>query len=233
MNKGIYIALSGAIQKSRQMDLIAQNIANASTPGYKKDRISFRDHLVRGDNQISVESAGRVMTKKSEEVTDFSGGALKRTGNSLDVAINGDGFFALENGKYTRNGNFKLDGEGNLVNQSGLKVLGDGGPLTIQGSKIDITPSGEILVDNISSGTLQVVDFPDKNVLVRLDGGVFTTEETGEEIDSAISQGFLEESNVNAVRELVNMINSQREFETYQKMIQSFDEAAGKSINNM
>jgi len=169
----------------------------------------------------------------SKEFIDFSNGPQKRTSNPLDVAINGEGFFALEGDRYTRNGNFKLDSEGNLTDQNGIKVLGDGGSLTLQGSKIDISPSGEIFVDEVSVGTLKIVDFADKSVLVKSDGGFFTSNESGSEVQPAISQGYLEESNVNVVRELVEMIRAQREFESYQKMIRSFDETVGKTISDL
>ncbi len=233
MNKGIYIALSGAIQKARHMDIYAQNIANVSTSGYKRGRLSFKDHMVSSDNSNSAEVRGRVMTEKSKEITDFSHGVQQRTGNPLDVAINDKGFFVLEGNKYTRNGNFHIDSEGTLMDANGMKVMGGGGTLTVQGSKIDISPSGEILVDNISVGSLDIVDFPDKNVLKKTDGGFFTSDVEGEEVSAVVSQGFLERSNVNVVRELVEMIRSEREFESYQKMIRIFDDAAGSSIRDL
>lgn len=233
MYKGIYIALSGAILKSRNMDIFAQNIANANTTGYKQERISFRDYIIPVDNNPGLTADGRVMADLSVTATDFSEGSFERTGNPLDVAINGKGFFALEGGRYTRNGNFKINSEGRLVNQTGAKVLGDGGPIAVQGSRIDISASGEVIVDDIPVAKLKIVDFPDKGSLLKLNGGMFTTKETGEEVNSNISQGYLEGSNVNVIREMVRMLKSHREFESYQKMIQAFDEAASKTINEM
>ncbi len=233
MNKGIYIALSGAVQKSRQMDVLAQNMANANTNGYKKGRLSFKDYLMPTNSVPHVENQVRVMTEMSKEAIDFSNGAHKRTGNQLDVAINGEGFFALEGNRYTRNGNFSVNGEGDLIDSSGNKVLGDGGALTIAGSQVDITSTGEILVDQISVGSLKIVDFPDKSVLSKMEGGVFTTEEAGQQVDAVVSQGYLEQSNVNVVRELVDMIRTQREFESYQKMIRQIDETTGKTISDL
>ena len=215
------------------MDIYAQNIANASTSGYKQERISFKEHLVASDNALNVESKGRVMTKLSEISTDFSSGSFMRTDNPLDMAINGKGFFALEGNKYTRNGNFMIDSEGFLVNNSGTKVLGDGGPLTVEGGKIDISSSGEVFVDDISVGRLQIVDFKNKSVLKKMGGGVFTTKASGDVVDSSVSQGYLEQSNVNVIKELMRLIISQREFQSYQKMIQAFDEASSKTINEM
>ena len=233
MYKGIYIALSGAMLKSRNMDIFAQNIANANTTGYKKERISFRDYIIPVDNIPGYRPDGRVMTELSGIVTDFSEGSLIMTDNPLDLAINGEGFFALEGDRYTRNGNFRINSDGYLVNQDGVKVLGDGGPVAVQGNNIDINPSGEIIVDDISVGRLKIVGFPDKGVLSKLSGGMFTAKEAGEAVDSNISQGFLEGSNLNVIREMVQMLKSLREFESYQKMIQAFDEAASKTINEM
>jgi flagellar basal-body rod protein FlgG len=233
MYKGIYIALSGAILKNRNMQIFAQNIANANTPGFKKDRISFRDYIIPVDNKPPGVEDSRVMTELDEVTTDFSSGTLMRTGNPLDVAISGEGFFALEGNLYTRNGSFRIDEEGNLVTLDGIKVLGDGGPVSIQGTKIEIDSSGEIFVDGVSTGRLKIVDFSDRGVLRKAAGGAFFTESAGQESGARVSQGYLEASNVEVIKELVQMIETQREFESYQKIIQSFDDAASKTINEM
>jgi flagellar basal-body rod protein FlgG len=233
MYKGIYIALSGALQKQRHMDISAQNIANANTTGFKKERISFKDSLIPVDNKRPDIPDGRTMTETSSIITDFSKGALMKTGNPLDIAINGEGFFAIESDLYTRNGNFTIDNEGNLVTQDGKKVLGSGGPVSVQGGKIEINESGEIFVDGISVDTLRIVNFKDKYVLQKQSSGMFATDDQGEEVNSGVSQGYLETSNVNAVREMVEMIRNMREFESYQKMISAFDDASAKTINEL
>jgi flagellar basal-body rod protein FlgG len=233
MYKGIYIALSGAILKKKHMDIFAQNIANATTSGYKKERISFKDYLIPADNQHGFENDSRTMSVTSNIVTDFSKGTLIKTGNPLDLSINGEGFFALEGNRYTRNGNFKISSEGYLVTQDDIKVLGGGGPITVQGQKIDVSTSGEVIVDDTAVGTINVVNFTDRSVLLKLSGSTFVTDEPGENIKSNISQGYLEASNVDVIKEMVQMIMSLREFEAYQKMIHSFDEATAKTTNEM
>ncbi len=233
MYKGIYIALSGALLKQKQMDILAQNMANAATSGYKRERISFMNSLIPVDNKPANAPDGRSMSDVSEIVTDFSPGAMMRTGNPLDLAINGEGFFALDGNTYTRNGNFRIDAEGYLVTQDGRRVLGSGGPVPVQGGRVDVSASGEIFVDGVSAGTLKIVDFPDKNVLEKRSGGVFYTRASGTETDTQVSQGYLEASNVEAVREMVRMMVSLREFEAYQKMITAFDEASSKTVNQM
>lgn len=233
MNKGIYIALSGAVLKQRNLDIFAQNIANANTSGYKNEKLSFKDHIIPVDNKIGAEQDGRVMADLSKSVIDFSAGILSSTGNPLDLAINGEGFFALEGDKYTRNGSFMIDSEGYLATKGGIKVLGEGGPVSVQGNSIDILSSGEIIVDGISSGKLNIVAFSDNSALKKISDGMFTAEETGTPATAEVNQGFLEGSNVNVIKEMVQMLAANREFESYQKMIQSFDEAASKTINEL
>jgi len=233
MNKGIYIALSGAVLKNRNLDVFAQNIANANTSGYKKERMSFKDFIIPVDNRTDFTKDGRVMADLSQNITDFTNGAISHTGNSLDLSINGEGFFTLEDGRYTRNGSFMIDSDGYIVTGSGVKVLGEGGPIAVQGDSIDISSSGDVIVDEIAVGKLKIVDFPDKGVLKKLSGSMFTSEETGATVDARVSQGFLEESNVNVIQEMIKLITSQREFESYQKMIHAFDEASSKTINEM
>ena len=233
MYKGMYIALSGAVLKQKHMDIFAQNIANSNTTGFKKERISFREYLIPADNASGVVEDGRSMTQLSEQVTDFSNGPSFSTGNPLDLAIDGDGFFALENDRYTRNGNFRISNDGYLATQDNIKVLGDGGAISVEGSKIDISISGEVFVDEISVGNIKVVDFENRKNLQRVEGGYFYSREPGQEVEANINQGYLESSNVDVIREMVQMVTSLREFESYQKMIHALDEATAKTINEM
>ncbi len=233
MYKGIYIALSGATIKQNHMDILAQNIANANTAGFKKERIAFKDYPMPAHNKTVFRPDGRTMSEISNTMIDYSNGGIVKTGNPLDLAINGDGFFALEENRYTRGGNFKVSSDGYLATQDDIKVMGSGGPIPIQGGKIDVGSSGEVFVDGVSVGTVKMVDFPDKRVLKKLNGGIFATDETGEKPKSQIKQGYLEISNVEVVREMVQLITTLRDFESYQKMIRAFDEAASKVANEM
>lgn len=233
MYKGMYIALSGAVLKQKHMDIFAQNIANSNTTGFKKERISFKDYLIPSNTASGVSEDGISMTQLSEQVTDFSNGPSFVTGNPLDLAIDGDGFFALENDRYTRNGNFKISNDGYLATQDNIKVLGDGGTISVEGSRIDISISGEVFVDEISVGNIKVVDFENRKNLQRVEGGYYYSKEPGQELDTNINQGYLESSNVEVVREMVKMISYLREFESYQKIIHALDEATSKTINEM
>jgi flagellar basal-body rod protein FlgG len=233
MYKGIYIALSGAVLKKRNLDIFAQNIANANTTGFKKERMSFKDHMIPVDNNTGMIPDGRTMADIAKSITDFTGGALIKTGNPLDLAIDGEGFFPLENGMYTRNGSFTISSDGELMTKDGFRVQGEGGPITVENGNIDVSATGEVSIDGIAVGKIQVVDFEDKSVLRKVDGGLFESDDEGTPVTSAVSQGFVEGSNVNIIQEMVQLITAQREFESYQKMIHAFDEASSKTINEM
>ncbi len=234
MYKGIYIAASGAVLKEAELSVTARNLANASTAGYKKERISFNSYLLEGVEEGA--DTERAMVEQGGVLTDFSAGEFIRTGNPLDMALEGDGFFALEGGRFTRRGDFRLDDEGYLVNTEGLKVLGeDESPLLIPPGTVDVGPWGEITVDGTVVGRLRIVDFPRPYALVRVGDAAYraTGEAVAVESSARVSQGVIEGSNVSVIKEMVGMIRTSREFETYQKIIRAFDDAAAKALNEI
>lgn len=233
MYKGIYIALSGSVLKQGQIDVLSNNIANANTVGFKKERSSFREHLVSGINGAPDSDDGRAMSDLSEVRTDFAAGNQFTTGNPLDVALDGNGFLSLEGGRYTRKGDLRVDRDGFLVTQKGRRVLGTQGPIQLPPGKADIMPSGDVRVDGKAVDALKIVDFERTDLLVELDDGQFTTAQKPVESATAVSPGHLEASNVEVVKEMVRMIEMLREFEAYQKAIHAFDEAASKVNNEM
>lgn len=234
MYKGIYIALSGATIKQTHMDLIANNLANASTPGFKRDKISFQDYLVSQLNGLQEDSGGKTLSSLGIVKTDFLPGGIVHTGNPLDVAIDGEGLLSLENGLYTRRGDLHLDNDGYIVNQRGIKVLGNGGPIQITDTgRIDINDAGEVSVNDSVIDTLKVVEFKDADALVKAGDDAFTAGQDATESKAAIKQGYIEKSNVDAVKEMVQMITVLREFQVYQKAIQSFDDAIGRVLSDM
>jgi flagellar basal-body rod protein FlgF len=224
MEKGIYIALSGAVLNESQMDMITQNLSNSNSLAYKKMKMAFKDYL------ISPETAeeGKIMAEIAGTPTDFSNGGLTPTGHTLDLALEGNGFLALENNQFTRRGDLKRDKEGFLTTQNGLKVLGQKGPIQVPEGKLDIGPNGELSVNNMQFGMIRLVDFPDKQALVRMGEDRFQTEQKGAPSNAQIKQGYLEGSNVNIIKEMTQMISTLREFQAYQKIIQSFDEMTSK-----
>ncbi|MBI5849267.1 MAG: flagellar basal-body rod protein FlgF [Nitrospirae bacterium] len=238
MHKGIYIALSGATLKQAQMDITANNLANANTAGFKRDKISFQEYLVSAMNGRTETPDGRAMSFYGSVQTDFQPGSIVHTGNPLDVAIDGSGMLSLENGQYTRRGDLRLDSEGYLVNQRGIKVLGSGGPIRITDTgRIEISNAGEVSVINAENNsvidTLKVVEFMDPSVLKKAGEDAYTAAQAGTEAKASIQQGYLEKSNVDVVKEMVQMITALREYETYQKAIQSFDDSIGRVLSDM
>ncbi len=232
MNKAIYIALSGAVLRHLQMDIISQNLANADTVGYKKDKISFNDYLVPSDI-MSPEPEFRAMSYHSPLITDFSEGNIIRTGNSLDIAIEGKGFIALEGGRYTKRGDLKRDKDGYLTTQNGIKVMGEKGPIRLPEGTVEISPSGSISVNKVEVDVIKIVDFTNIQNLSKAGESIFLSIEQGLKASSEVKQGYLETSNVSVIKEMVKMIQTLREYETYQKAIQTFDEAAAKINNEM
>jgi flagellar basal-body rod protein FlgG len=240
MYKGIYIATSGAVLKQTQLEVISQNIANANTAGYKKDRVSFKDYLFQ--TEASMEPDGRDMTEYSGSKTDLSNGNTVKTGNTLDIAIEGDGFIALEGDRYTRKGDLKKNSEGFLTTHDGIKVLGQGGPINLPADSVQISIDLEGKVSVVTAGstlpteidTIKVVDFGPAANLTKTGDGLFTANAgAGTASTSTIKQGYLETSNVDVVKEMVHMIETMREFESYQKAIQTFDNATSKVTNDL
>jgi flagellar basal-body rod protein FlgG len=233
MYKGIYIALSGSVLKQDQIDIVSNNIANANTVGFKKERASFKEFLVSRISGAQDSDDGRAMSDLSEMKTDFGAGTHLKTGNPLDIALDGKGFLSIEGGRYTRKGDLRVGREGFLVTQEGLKVLGSKGPIKLAAGKADISPSGEVRVNGTPVDTLKLADFANQGELKELEGGYYTANLPPARSNAIVSPGHLEASNVDVVKEMVQMITTLREFETYQKAIQMFDEAAARVNNDM
>jgi len=234
MYKSIYIAASGAITREKELDILTRNIANASTPAYKKERMAFQSFLLPAARGIAI--PGRVMTEEAIVVTDYSQGDMITTGDPFDLAIKGDGFFALEGNLYTRKGGFLLDSEGYLVSSEGHRVLGtDGTPLHIGGGRMEVNNRGEISVDGTPLGRLKIVDFPKPYKLVKVGDETFTPSGpiSPFEAGSEVLQGMKEGSNVDIIEEMVRMVSLMRQVESYQKMIRAIDESSGKAINEI
>ncbi len=235
MYRAIYIATSAAAVKDRELEFINRNIANLNTIAYKKERTAFRSFLTPAAGPFNAST--RVFVDPGITIkTDFSEGRLINTGNSLDLAIKGKGFFVLEGNQYTRRGDFQLDSEGYLVNHKGLRVLGENSkPIKIPAGKIIISSDGTITVDSRPIGKIKLVEFPDENKLIKVGDSLYVTNIQQQPVksDSEIVQGALEGSNINIVKEMVMMIDTLREFETFQRTIKAIDEVSSKAINEI
>jgi flagellar basal-body rod protein FlgG len=178
--------------------------------------------------------------RSSEVKTNFEQGQLHSTGNSFDLALRGKGFFSIETPegeRYTRGGDFTKDSEGYLVTEEGYKVLGEAGYIKVDGSNITVNEKGEVYSDSQLVDRLKLVDFNDYEVLRKEGNGLLRIEEGTEaelaEAAGLVQQGFLESSNVNSVKEMVEMMTMMRSYEANQKMIKIHDELIGKAVNEI
>jgi len=239
MYKGMYIAVSGAVLMQTQMDTITQNLANANTAGYKKDTLAFKDYLVQPG--AGIEPDGRDMSDYSGSKIDQSSGTTVSTGNKLDIALEGDGFIALDGNRYTRRGDLKKDSDGYLTNHDGIKVMGTGGPIQLPadsveinidlGGKVSVVQAGNTQPTQID--TIQITNFGLDANMGKAGDGMYTFSGEGTPSTATIKQGYIETSNVDPIKEMVQMIETQREFESYQKAIQMFNSATEKVTSQL
>jgi len=243
MDRSLFIAMSGAKQTLLAQASNANNLANTQTSGFKSDFEQFRSMPVFGPGFPS-----RVYAMTERPGSDMSMGSLQTTGNELDVAIKGDGWFAVqdEEGKeaYTRAGDLQITPEGQLLTGKGLSVIGDDGPIAIPPSeKITIGTDGTISIIPIGGNEteLAVIDRikvvkPELKNLEKLNDGLMHTKDGAEleaSADVNLIQGMLEGSNVNSVSALVEMIELARNFELQTKVMKSADDNSGVSAKLM
>lgn len=242
MNSGMYAAVSGNMVSAQRMEIITNNLANINTVGFKKDRMIFDTMLNSAKNP--TQPAGMltdapVLSAYTVD-TDYSAGPQKQTGNPLDLALDGSGFFVVNTpqGKaYTRQGNFHLDGNGKVVTADGYEVQAGGGPVTIKGGQVDINEKGEVSVDGQQVSTLSVVDFPKPYQMQKIGSAMFVPSDPAVTEQPAtgalVRQGALEDSNVQPLLEMANLIETTRFYESCVKTIQSYDEMANKAANDL
>jgi flagellar basal-body rod protein FlgF len=238
VERGLFAAASGMLADQIRQDVIANNLANATTAGFKGDTAvgeAFPSLLI---NQLQTGATiGKLGlgSRITEIATDGSQGALRQTGNTYDLAIAGDGWFSVQgpNGvAYTRNGAFTTDAKGQLVTADAQPVLDDGGrPITV-GNKATISPDGRVSVDGRQVAKLAVTVLDPKR-LHKLGDNLYTgTVQKGAD-PGRVEQGFLEGSNVNSVKEMVDLISTMRSFEAGQKAVQALDDTLGKAVNDV
>lgn len=226
------VALSYQVALANQLDITANNIANVSTPGFQSNHPIFAEFLVSVE---SGEEVAYVVDKGT--VRNLNPGPVNFTGNPLDVSIEGRGYFVVENEEgtfYTRNGAFRLDASGQLVNSSGAAVLDDSNaPIVIAPgeSQINITRDGTISTENGAIGRFRLVEFVDEQAMTNQGNSLIATEqEPLEAADSAIVQGMLEGSNVISIAEITRMIQLLRSYQAANQLITSEDEREQQAI---
>lgn len=252
MLRGLYTAWTGMVNEQKRLDVVSKNLANADTYGYKADSVSSQafDQLltlkIRDGSQAYHNQAIGTMSlgvKVGEVYTDFAQGSVRNTGGTFDVALSGNGFFTISytnsrgqtSTRYTRDGSFQVTKDGYLVDTEGNRVQGKGGDIRIDtnAKNVSIDKDGTITADGTVVDQLQITDFADYDYLVKLGDNMYTTVDGARETASTadVMQGYTEQSNVNVVSEMVDMITITRAYEANQKMIRAMDSMMDKAVN--
>lgn len=275
--KELWVPLSGAIAQQRKVETIANNVANANTPGFKKDEVTFREYLTaldKGVEDIDIpnkefapedfyrsQGAEHSKVEADGNYTIFEQGQLRPTKNPLDVGLFGKGFLEVltPNGiRYTRRGMLSLDNQGHLVTDQGFKVLSklDLPPdlntnvnavstlpkpeerfIKANGGNISINLQGEIFTGNIKVGEMSVREFKDIHALRKEGSSLFINKDlnnvSNTPLKTAVHQGYVEQSNVNAIQEMSELIKAHRHFESIQNVIKTYDNISSKGVNEI
>ncbi len=228
MNTGSYAACAGWKAQAQALEIVAHNLANLNTSGYRAQQATFRSLVVartgglsamnRAANQFGVLSGARL---------DLSAGNLEKTGNPLDLAIEGSGYFVLQTPRgtvYSRNGGFQISREGKLVNGSGDQVMGEQGPISVPSGEVTISGNGMLSVNGAVAGKLKLVDFAAESSLAAAGDAGFSAAAGDERVaaQAAVFQGMRESSNVNAISAVSELIAVQRQAEMLQRALSIF-----------
>ena len=254
MIRGLYTAYTGMVNEQKRLDIISNNVANASTVGYKAEGVtsqSFDEALTLKikdtSNVLDEERIGHMSlgVKIGEVYTDYSQGSFRQTENTYDLAIEGKGFFQVSvtdmNGNnstmYTRDGSFTMTYDGYIVDVNGNHLLGANGEVRVPTNAVavSIDRDGTIMADGEYVDQIEIVDFEDYNFIEKYGENMYRPVDGANiiETDGAIMQGYTEQSNVNVVSEMVDLINITRAYETNQKMIQTVDTMIDKAVNEV
>ncbi len=240
MENAQLISLSRQIALQRQMDVVANNMANINTTGFKAEDLLFEDYLmpVAKDQDFTAPDQQLHFTEDWSTVHDMSGGAITQTGNQLDVALEGKGFLAVQTPageRYTRSGALQINAAGTLVNFDGYPVLSEGGPVQFAANETDITitDNGTINTNVGSKGKLKVVEFADPQVLAREGDNLYSGGNPVAATETRVVQGAIERSNVSAVAEMSNMIRVQRAYQTLATLMQRQDELRTTAVQRL
>jgi flagellar basal-body rod protein FlgG len=243
MNVSLYQAAAAMNAQSRWQELITENLAAGSTPGFCKRNVSFADVAAASPLAVNGATPSNFMIPVAISSTSFQQGQLRPTGGALDFAIEGSGFFTVQmpNGDraYTRDGEFQLNGKGQMVTKEGYPVLSSGGPVQFDPNNpgaISISTAGQISQGGEVKGQLQAVTFSDPSQLTETDYGYLLANQPGMTptpvaADTSIRQGFLEAPNTSPTSEMSGLINTMRIFEANQKVLQMQNDRMGSVIS--
>lgn len=228
MDRGLYVAATGMLAEMDRQNNLSNNLANLTTPGYKADYTTQRQFAqLLWNNRSSGEGIGVWgLGPATSAVSNMQQGSLQQTGNKYDLAIEGEGFFQVRTPqgiRYTRNGSFTVNSQGNLVTAQGYQVLSTtGGPLRVGGANnFQVNTDGSVFRDGVRVGQIAVVNV---NNPQKLDGSLWTGQAAGQAQGSLVRQSQLEESNTNPITTITEITASQRAFEAGQRVLRSIDD---------
>jgi flagellar basal-body rod protein FlgF len=249
MENALLIGLSRQTTLERQIEVIANNIANVNTTGYKADQSLFEEFLTSGAHEDNFIGKDRRVSYVQDRGTyrDFSEGALQQTSNPLDVAIDGNAFLTVQTSggeRYTRDGNLQLNSQGQLVTEGGDPVLGNSGPIIFQPTDhdINISPDGTITVVEANAridtvrGKLRLVSFTDAQSLLKQGSNLYAASNGATaqpDLKATVKQGYIEKSNVNAVAEMGRMIEVSRTYSQIANILQQQSDLHKNAINQL
>lgn len=258
MQNAMFTGVFAALSSEHRMAIISNNLANVNTHGYKQDTVAFKDTMIHfahdfireplenlRSKPLFPEAQQRGRVRLAVEETDFTQGGMQYTGNPLDFAVTGEGFFRIQtpNGDFlSRNGSFCQNADGTLVTKQGWPVLGAGGPIQIPENTraIHVNSEGRVFADGAEVGQFDITSVDNLTGLEKVGSNLYRLRpgSTAQEIDprqdgTLVNQGYLEAANVNVVTEMVNMIEVQRSFEAHQKIMQSSDTVDREAITKV
>lgn len=246
--RGIYIAASGMLAESMRADVVANNLANGNTGGFKKEFAVLKDFASRpirrindgaDSPEIGTMGAGSLVDEVAVRHTQ---GQLRLTGNSLDFGLDGKGFFGVQTPagiRYTRNGAFTRSAAGELVSEDGYAVIGQGGRINLDPAgdkgKVTADEDGRLFLDGVENNQFQYFGFADERRLIKEGKNLYRAPDGMEALPASpkLRQGTVELSNVNVVTEMVNMIAGYRAYETNAKTVTAHDTLLGKAVNDI
>lgn len=240
MENAQLIGLSRQMALRRQMDVVANNVANINTNGFKKESVLFEEYVmpVARDRTAAFPDQALSYTQDWATMHDLSAGAIKQTGNTFDIALQGDGFLTVQTPageRYTRDGALKLNNEGVLVTNNGDPVLSNGGPVAFgpEETNITIARDGSISSSAGQKGRLQIVSFDTPQELAREGENLFSGGQPLADDETLVVQGALEGSNVSGVAEMTEMIRINRSYQSLAQMMQQQDELRSNAVQRL
>ena len=240
MDNALLVSLSQQMAAYRSMDVIANNLANLSTPAFKRESLKFEQFIQQvqpSEGQTGTQTLSFV--KDTGVARDLTEGRLESTGDKFDLAINGKGYFAVQTAagnRYTRNGHLTLNADGVLVTDSGDPLLGDGGPITITPDDGDVHIASDGTVSGLRGqiGKVQLVDFTDEMALQKEGSSLYSTSQSPNATPTGtIEQGMLETSNVEPVIEISKMIDVMRAYQATASLTQSQEDLKRQAIDKL